>query len=200
MASRPRHLVFPFVLAAALTAAAIAPAEAVAPELPIRFGGPFELVDHTGAARTDKDFRGRHLLIAFGYTSCPDVCPTTLQTIADALDAIGPLAEAVQPAFVSVDPDRDRSDDLADYVAAFHPRLVGLTGSEAQVRAAAKAYRVHRTKVVAPGTAPDDYLVNHSSLIYLMGPDGKFVTLFTLRTDSESMAATLRKYLAGAAS
>ena len=162
---------------------------------PVAFGGPFMLTDHTGMARTQADFHGRHMLVYFGYTYCPDICPTTLQSMIAALDELGPLAERVQPVFVTVDPGRDTPEVLADYVAAFHPRLIGLTGSESEIRAAARVYRVHRRKVVTADGDAEDYLVDHGSLTYLMGPDGGFVTLFPFQTGPERMAEVLRKYL-----
>jgi len=182
------------LLLAALSLPAAA-ADTLAP-FPVAFGGPFMLTDHTGTARTDADYRGRYLLVYFGYTFCPDICPTSLQTMIQALDDLGAQGDEVQPLFVSVDPARDTPAALADYVAAFHPRLVGLTGSEAQVRAAAKAYRVHRRKVPThDDEAAEDYLVDHGSLTYLMGPDGRFVTLFPFMTTPERMTQVLRKYL-----
>ncbi len=166
------------------------------PDFPIAFGGPFSLVDQDGVPRTDQDFRGRFLLVFFGYTQCPDICPTDLQTMAAALDILGDAAERVQPLFISVDPARDTQRRLKAFVARFHPRLVGLTGSEGQVRAAARAYRVHRFKVVpADSSGPDDYLASHSSITYLMGPDGSFLTLFPHDTTAESMATAIRRYL-----
>ena len=163
--------------------------------LPFRFGGPFELVDHHGTTRSDTDFRGRFMLVYFGYTYCPDICPTDLYLMHQALEQIGAEAAKIQPLFISVDPDRDRPALLKEYVANFHPYLIGLTGSEAQVRAAAKAYRVHRVKVPQPDVGEDDYLVNHSSLTYLMGPDGTFLSLIPHGTPPERMAEILRKYL-----
>lgn len=154
-------------------------------------GGPFQLTDHTGKAVGDADYRGKHLLIYFGYTFCPDVCPTELSTMAAALDALGPLAERIQPLFVTIDPERDTVAHLADYVALFHPRLTGLTGTPEQVRAVARAYRVYAAK--APGGANEDYLMDHSSFVYLMGPDGKFVAVFPGGTGPEKMAADIRK-------
>ena len=175
--------------------------EAGAPAFPVLFGGPFTLIDHQGRARTENDFRGRFLLVAFGFTRCPDVCPTGLGAMADALDALGERARRVQPLFISVDPAHDTPESLASYVANFHPALVGLTGTEAQVRAASRAYRVHRRKVYLPeSTGPDDYTVDHSSITYLMGPDGAFVTLFPYGTDSAFMAAAIAKHLDSAPS
>ncbi len=167
-------------------------------EVPALFGGAFALVDHDGMGRTDRDFRGRFMLVFFGYTHCPNICGTGLATMATALDGLAGDARRVQPLFITVDPARDRPERLKSYVSRFHPRLIGLTGNEAQVRAAAKAYRVHRSKVLLPGAPPEDYLANHTSLTYLMGPDGKFVTLFPHGTEPEVMAAAIRRHMAAA--
>lgn len=194
-----------FGLIAGLTLFLSAPVDAAqksgAPALPtnafpLKFGGPFSLVDHEGKARKNTDFPGKFLLVYFGYTYCPDICPTGLQTISTALDELGGDTARIQPLFISVDPKRDRPEILKGYVEHFHPKIVGLTGSEAQVRAAAKAYRVHRTKVLLPDTPKEDYLVNHTSITYLMSPDGEFRTMFPHGTKPEFMAKTLRKYLA----
>ncbi|KZD12794.1 SCO family protein [Oceanibaculum pacificum] len=157
-------------------------------------GGPFELVDQNGQPRTDRDFRGGYMLIYFGYTYCPDVCPVGLQVMATALDML-PEAKAkkVTPIFVTVDPSRDTVEQMKGYVEHFHPRMVGLTGSEEQVAKAAKAYRVYYKKV--EDASSTDYLVDHSSIIFLMGPDGKYVTNFTHETRPEQMAETLAKVL-----
>lgn len=157
-------------------------------------GGPFTLVDHTGKTVTDQDFRGKFMLIFFGYTFCPDVCPTELNTIAAAMDKLGPPADKVVPIFVTVDPQRDTADKLKSYVADFHSRLIGLTGTEEQVGAAARAYRVYYKKVGAEN-ASADYLLDHSSFVYLMGPDGKFRAYFPFGTTPEKMVDELRKQL-----
>lgn len=182
---------------------ALPPAEASdqGPPLPIQFGGPFSLIDHQGVRRSDADFRGRLLLIFFGYTYCPDICPTNLSTMSHALEALGDKAEGVQPLFVSIDPARDTAEVLADYVGHFHPQLVGLTGSEAEIRNVAKAFRVHRMKVVFDkDAAADDYLVNHSSITFLMDRDGQFLSLFPHDTKAEVMTRALEGYLARAES
>lgn len=170
-----------------------------APPLATLFGGHFELVDHTGRTRSDTDFLGKYLLIYFGYTYCPDICPLNLEHMAGAMDELGPLADRVQPLFITVDPERDKAELLKGYVSAFHPRLIGLTGSQDQVAAALKAYRVHRRKVADPSPHADkgDYLVDHASITYLVGPDGKFVTLFPHNTDGERMAKVISGYLSG---
>jgi len=153
-------------------------------------GGPFTLVDQTGASRTERDFRGRLMLIYFGYTFCPDVCPTALQVMSVALDQLGEKATQVQPIFITVDPARDTPAHLKSYVANF-PRLIGLTGSAEQVRAAAKAYRVYYQKA----GEGKDYLMDHSSIIFLMDRDGRYLTHFSHTTQSEAMAAAIAKRL-----
>lgn len=158
----------------------------------VEIGGPFELVTHTGETVTDADFRGKYLLVFFGYTYCPDVCPTTLQTVAQALDELGDEADAVAALFISTDPDRDTPEVLADYVRLFHPRIVGLTGTPEQVARAARAYRVSYAKVKTSGS--DGYLMSHSVFIYLMGPDGNLVAIFWPDTDPKEMADAIRAF------
>jgi cytochrome oxidase Cu insertion factor (SCO1/SenC/PrrC family) len=154
-------------------------------------GGPFELVDHKGTTRRDAEFRGRYMLVYFGFTFCPDACPTALLAMAEALDQAGPLAARIQPILISIDPERDTPEQLASYVAAVDARLIGLTGTSAQVAAAARAYRVFYRKVTPPGMT--DYLVDHTSLVYLMDPEGKFLAHFSHETPPERMAETFRR-------
>ena len=156
-------------------------------------GGPFALVDQTGAARTDADFRGRWLLIYFGYTYCPDACPTALNDMSIALEQLGAAAGRVTPAFITIDPARDTPARLEDYVTHFHPRLVGLTGSAAAVAAVAKAYRVYFARAPGAAEAAPDYLMDHSSIIYLIDPSGRYVTHFTHNSGPEQIVAGLRK-------
>ena len=158
-------------------------------------GGPFTLVDHEGRAVTDADFRDRHILIFFGYTYCPDVCPTTLTTIADALDLLGDDADRIAPLFVTIDPARDRPEDMRAYVAHFHPAIIGLTGSAEQITDVARAYRVFFAEVREDGADADDYLMDHSTIVYLMDEDGQFDIHFSGSTSAEDMAATIRKRL-----
>ena len=136
-------------------------------------GGPFELTDQAGHRRTDADFRGKLVVLYFGYTYCPDVCPTELQSISLALDKLGAAAETVQPVFISVDPERDTPARLAEFVASFHPRLIGLTGSLADIKKTAIAYRTFFAKNDA--TAPGEYSVDHTGFIYLIGKDGHYL-------------------------
>jgi protein SCO1/2 len=153
-------------------------------------GGPFTLTDHTGKRVTDQDFRGKFLLVFFGFTNCPDVCPTALQVMAAALDKLGPNAARITPVLISVDPAHDTPAVLATYVASFHPRLVGLTGSQAEIDAVAKAYRVYVKKVPDPKSTAG-YTIDHSSIIYVMGPDGAYRSHFTHATSPEVMAERL---------
>jgi protein SCO1/2 len=146
-------------------------------------GGPFSLTDHTGRPFTEKDLRGSYSLIYFGFTYCPDVCPTTLMLMSEALKRLPQtLSNQVQPIFFTVDPERDTVNALKDYVPNFHPRLIGLTGSPEAVQKAAKAYRVYY-QINKESPDDEDYLVDHSSFIYLMGPDGTYITHFA---DNES--------------
>jgi protein SCO1/2 len=156
-------------------------------------GGPFTLVDHTGKPRTDADFRGKLMLVYFGFSFCPDVCPTDLMAIGQAVDKLGPGGDSVQPLFVTVDPDRDTPAHLADYVPFFHSRLLGLTGDAAQIRDAARSYRVFYAKVPIEGAA--EYTVDHSGFIYLMDRDGKYLGFFPPGTPSDRMVAVIKAHL-----
>jgi protein SCO1 len=147
-------------------------------------GGPFALIDHTGKPRTDEDFRGKLLLIYFGYSSCPDVCPTDLQQIGLAVDGLGAGAEAVQPLFITLDPERDTAAHLADYVPSFHPRLIGLTGSAEQIRRVALAYKVYYAKYPPDSS---DYVIDHSAFIYLVDKTGKYIGFFPPGTTADRM-------------
>lgn len=140
--------------------------------------GEFSLIDHTGRAVTDKDFNGAWLLVFFGYTHCPDICPTTLGTIALVLDALGEDAAKLRPLFVTVDPARDTPEVLAEYVAAFHPRIVGLTGTAEQISAAAKSHGVYLARST-PGEDHDHYAMEHTVRLYLMDPKGVYAAYFS---------------------
>jgi protein SCO1/2 len=153
-------------------------------------GGPFALTDHTGKTRTDADFRGKLLLVYFGFTHCPDICPTDLMAMGGALKSLGRQADQVQGLFISVDPKRDTPPLLAAYVDSFHENIVGLTGDESAVRRAAHAYKVYFNKV--PGKADDDYGFDHSAYIYLMDRDGKFIGVFPPSTPAERIAHVLK--------
>jgi len=154
-------------------------------------GGPFKLTDQNGKSRSDADFRGEYTLVFFGYTNCPDVCPTTLQTLTDAMADLGPKAEKVTPVFITVDPERDTAKALKDYAANFTPRLVMLTGSPADIAAVAKEYRVYYAKA---GEGPN-YAMDHTALIYLMSPDGTYVTHYAPQATADDIAKDLSKRL-----
>lgn len=155
-------------------------------------GGPFSLIDQNGQKRTDADFRGRYMLVYFGYSNCPDVCPVSLGVIADAVERLGPLAARVAPIFITVDPERDTPSILKQYLAVFSPRLIGLTGTAKEIRQVASEYRVYVQKHATQG---GNYAVDHSNIIYLMGPDGKFVADYDETLGPDGLAAALRKHL-----
>jgi protein SCO1 len=153
-------------------------------------GAPFALIDHTGKPRTEAEFHGKFLLIYFGFTHCPDVCPTDLQAIGLALDQLGKAAEEVQPLFITVDPERDTPQLLADYVPSFHPRLIGLSGDATSIRQVARAYKVHYAKV--PTADGSDYTVDHSGYIYLMDRAGQYLGFFPPGTSPDRMTDVIR--------
>lgn len=161
----------------------------------VSIGGPFALTDQTGKRVTQADYEGKYMLVYFGYTFCPDVCPTSLSIMADALDRLTPeQLDKLVPIFVTVDPERDTVEKMAAYVPNFHEKLQGLTGSVDEVKAAARAYKAYFAKVNEDD--PDgNYLMDHSSTTYLMGPDGAFVTHFNHGTPSDKMAARLAEIL-----
>ena len=157
-------------------------------------GGPFTLIDQHGARVTEQDFAGRFMLVYFGYTFCPDICPMSLTVMAAALDQLPEAqAEQVVPILITVDPARDTVEQLADYAPLFHPRLVALTGSAEQVREAARAYRVYYH---VPEEEGDAYLVDHSTFVYLMGPDGSYRTHFGIDASPEAMAEAIGEEIA----
>ncbi len=157
-------------------------------------GGPFALQDGNGKQVTDRDFRGKYMLIYFGYTFCPDVCPTTLNEVANALDRLGGKAADLQPIFITVDPRRDTPAVVKQYAAAFTPRLIGLTGTPEEIAKVAQEYRVyyaeHRT-----GPGPNDYTMDHSSVLYLMGPDGRFIAPIRADGTGAEMATELSRLM-----
>ena len=159
----------------------------------LTLGGPFSLTDQDGRAVTERDFAGRWMLLYFGYSFCPDVCPTELGTMAAAVDALGPAADRVVPVFITVDPQRDTPAQMADYVSRFHPRMQGLTGTPDQIAEVARRYRVYYVKASRGETT--DYLMDHSSLIYLVGPDAKVRTMFRPQMRPEDMATTIAAQL-----
>lgn len=200
-----RRWLFPVLAVAALLVAGALGFRALLPpaqsedqtaqgEVPI--GGPFSLVDQTGQRVTNEDFKGRFMLVYFGYTFCPDVCPLGLQTIAQALDALPPdQQERIVPLFVTVDPARDTVEVMREYVTSFHPRLVGLTGSEDEIKSTLSAYRVYAQKA---DPEEGSYLVDHSTFTYLMSPEGRYVTHFGHATTAEEMTARLAEAVGGA--
>jgi cytochrome oxidase Cu insertion factor (SCO1/SenC/PrrC family) len=156
-------------------------------------GGPFSLIDQNGAPKSDKDFRGKIALIYFGYTYCPDACPTTLQAISGMLDLLGTEAGKVQPIFISVDPARDTPEQLKSYADNFHRGIVYLTGTPEALQKAESEYRIYVAKV--PQAGSNDYLIDHSSIIYVMGTDGRYLTEMPAGLPPKVMAATLQPYL-----
>ena len=155
-------------------------------------GGPFKLTDQNGNSITDLDLKGRPFLVFFGYTHCPDVCPTTLFDVSEVLRALGKDADRAGALFVTVDPERDTPDVIKDYLSSFDPHLRGATGERAAIDAAEKAYRVYAKKVP---TQNGDYSMDHTALVYLMDKQGRFVAPFNLKRKPEDAAADLRRYM-----
>jgi protein SCO1 len=160
----------------------------------VSVGGPFALQDVDGKTVTDQTYRGKWELIFFGYTYCPDVCPTTLSAMAAALDKLGPLSGQVQPLFITIDPKRDTPPVVDAYVKNFDPRIVGLTGSADAIATAAKGYQVYYAPQKT-GDGPDDYLMDHSAALYLMNPKGEFVRIFGSDVSADQLADKLRPLL-----
>ena len=156
-------------------------------------GGPFSLTDQYGHTRTDKDFIGHYMLVYFGYTNCPDVCPTTLSVMADAMEKLGGAAHEVVPVFITVDPARDTPRMLKSYLAAFGPEFVGLTGSPGSIAAVAKEYHVYYR--VQKRGKNGSYAVNHSNVIYLMGPGGKFIANYDETLGPDKLAAAIARHI-----
>ena len=178
---------------AVLTALGVTLVTSPAPrEAAVPIGGPFTLVDGDGRTVTRAEFLGAPMLVTFGYTHCPDVCPTTLHAMSAALDALGPKGEAIRPVFVTVDPERDTPEVMRDYVGHFHERLSGLTGSVEQAAAAARAWRVTARKAPLEGGG---YLMDHTALIYLMDAEGAYVAHFGHGSDPAAVAARLAEHL-----
>ena len=161
----------------------------------VPIGGAFRLTDHTGAEKSDKDFAGKFMLIYFGYTYCPDVCPTSLTVMTDALKNLGAKADRIEPIFVTVDPRRDTVNQLKMYVSHFHPRLKGLTGTDEQIAEMARTFRVYFSKQTESKPGANDYLVDHSSITYFMDQNGRYLTHFGHAVTAEAMAERIKKYL-----
>jgi len=155
-------------------------------------GGPFRLVDQNGKTVTDADLKGKWSLVYFGYTHCPDACPTALNDIAIALDELGPQRNEVRPVFVTVDPERDTPEVLKSYVTAFDAPILALSGTPEEIAQAAKGYRVYYAKHREAG---GDYSMDHSSVIYVMDPEGRFTASFTQENSPEEIAERLKKLL-----
>jgi protein SCO1/2 len=160
-------------------------------------GGPFSLVDHTGKLRTDVDFQGRLLVIYFGYTYCPDICPTDLQSITQAVDTLDPAGAAIQALFITVDPERDTPEHLAEYVPSFSPRLIGLTGSPDAIRRIALAYKVFYAKT--PLSGESDYTVDHTGFIYLVDATGRYLGFLPPGTPADRLMHVLKAHLPASA-
>ena len=159
----------------------------------VSIGGPFRLTDQNQMIRTEKDFQGKYMLVFFGYTYCPDVCPTTLAVMADALQKIGSLADKVTPVFITVDPKRDTPEKIKTYLSSFGPRFVGLTGDSTDIASVAKEYRVYYRE--HPPENGGEYTVDHSGVVYLMDPNGMFVANYSLDTGPDMLAADLIRRL-----
>ncbi len=157
-------------------------------------GGPFTLISTNGESVSDQSYRGKWLLIFFVYTFCPDLCPTSLNDMSVALEKLGRAASDIQPLFITVDPQRDTREVMAEYLKSFDPRIVGLTGTQAQIDSVVKEYRVYAERQKAEGD--DNYLVSHSGYIYLMDPRGTFVNVIQGSTSGEEIAAWVRKEMA----
>src|SRR6202048_2915033 len=154
-------------------------------------GGPFKLIDQNGKSVSDQDLKGRPFLVFFGFTHCPDICPTTLFEMSQRVHPLGPDAERTAAVFITVDPERDAPAVIKDYLSNFDPHLRGLTGDQASVNAALKAYRVYAKKVPLDN---GDYTMDHTALVYLMDKDGRFVAPFNVNRKPEAEAADLRRY------
>jgi cytochrome oxidase Cu insertion factor (SCO1/SenC/PrrC family) len=155
-------------------------------------GGPFTLTDQNGQRRSDTEFRGKLMIVYFGYTFCPDVCPADLMAITQSLDALGAAAAEIQPIFITLDPERDNAL-LKDYVAAFHPSLIGLTGTPEEIRKVANSYKAFYAKV--PGAQNGLYSIDHFGVIYLMGRDGEYLGFLPPQTGPAKLTEVLRKCL-----
>lgn len=162
-----------------------------APVAEASFRPTFALPDAEGRLRTQAEFAGKHILVFFGFTSCPDVCPTTLADVAQVMDDLGDQATQVQPLFISIDPERDRRLGLAEFTAAFHPSILGLAGDADQTRATADSFRIHYARE-DDAAAPDGYSMSHSPALYLIGPEGEWLRQFTYGTPAAEILADLQ--------
>lgn len=167
--------------------------EAVREPFPADIGGAFSLVDQTGKAVTDADFRGRYMLVFFGYSQCDSICPVGLKRMAEAIDLLGAPGKKVQPILITVDPEHDTPEALAAFVPTVHPRLLGLTGTPEAIAAAMKSYKVNATQVGESWKGTP--VISHGSYIYLMGPDGELLAVLPPVFSSEAMASIIMRYL-----
>lgn len=166
-------------------------------------GGPFTLVDHNGRTITNEDYSGKFMLIAFGYTYCPDVCPTGLQGMSEVMDMLGEKADQLQPIFITIDPERDTPDVLKEYVAAFHPRLIGLSGTSQQLADVAREFQVFYSKITphsdegkSEDGEQDNYSMGHTTSIYLVSTDGKGLAVFNMMVPAvEKMAERILHFI-----
>ncbi|HEX5778686.1 MAG TPA: SCO family protein [Xanthobacteraceae bacterium] len=159
---------------------------------PSAVGGPFSLTDQNGRRVTEADFKGKPVLVFFGFTNCPDICPTALFEMSEVLRRLGPDAEKVNAIFISVDPERDTAEKLKDYLQSFHARISALTGSQADIDAVTRAYKAYAKRVPLEG---GNYTMDHSAIVYLMDKNGRFVAPFNLKRPADEAAADLRRYL-----
>jgi len=165
--------------------------QSVSEGTPVPIGGAFTLTDENGQTVTGQTYRGKWLLVFFGFTHCPDVCPTALNDISVTFDQLGPLADKMRALFITVDPERDTAQLLLEYTGSFHPNIVGLTGTPEQIAVAAKVYRAYYKKVPTDG----GYTMDHSAITYVIGPDGKYAAHFSHQTGPDRMAAKLRSFI-----
>jgi cytochrome oxidase Cu insertion factor (SCO1/SenC/PrrC family) len=165
----------------------------------VRIGGPFTLVSTAGTTVNEDVLLGHYSLIYFGFTHCPDICPLALQGITEALDTLGPAGDGILPVFITLDPERDTPEVMADYVANFHPRFIGLNGSLEQIEAAMQQYKVYARKAFAKdadGNNTDHYLVDHTGFTYLMDPSGRYAHHFSKGVTAQEMAAHIKQFVA----
>ena len=181
-------LVFSFVVVLLINGPTTSPAV----QQTANIGGPFRLTDQNGKTFTDQDLKGRPFLVFFGFTHCPEVCPTTLFEVSEILRKLGPDADRVGALFVTIDPERDTAPVLKDYLSSFDPHLAALTGELADITAVAKAYRAYFKKVPLEGS---DYTMDHTAIVYLMDKQGRFVSPFSIKRAADVSVADLRKQL-----
>jgi protein SCO1/2 len=184
---RKTILLLAFTLMSWGSAAKEAPTETI--------NGRFLLMDHFGETVTDAQFNGRFRLIAFGYTHCPDVCPTSLGVMTTVMDNLGADAARVQPLFITVDPERDNAGVMRNYVNFFHSSIIGLTGSKAMIERTAQNFKVRYERVVNEGDDPKQYWMDHTASLYLMAPDGRFLTKFAYGISPKAILEKMRRYL-----